>query len=164
MAVLNPDSFHDDDYLSWGYPSLDIRTIAVILGRINRWNGRTDRPWPVLMHSLMVSYLVPEQAVIHALLHDAGEIAVGDVPAPLKSFLISEFEESTLRCIYQTLGVQFPSSEIRGIVKAADIRSRTAEILCPVNTCGRISIDQKCYINKDRPFSQPILVKVPGGY
>jgi len=112
MTVLNPYSFSDDDYLKSEYPS-DIRSIAVILGRINRWNGRTDPPWPVLMHSLMVSYLVPKQAVIHALLHDAGEIAVGDVPTPLKSFLISEFEESTLRCIYQTLGVPFPSPEIR---------------------------------------------------
>jgi 5'-deoxynucleotidase YfbR-like HD superfamily hydrolase len=80
------------------------------------------------MHSLVVSYLVPKHTAIHALLHDAAEIYTGDVPSPLKSFLISEFEDSALRSIYKQLGVPFPSLEARRIVKEADVRSCTAEV------------------------------------
>jgi hypothetical protein len=120
--------FPDDGYLVMEYPSLDIRTVGMVLGRICRFAGNCKTFWLVLMHSLVVSYLVPKQAAIHALLHDAGEIYVGDIPSPFKSFLISEFEDSALRSIYKQLCLPFPSPENRRIVKAADIRSRIGEV------------------------------------
>jgi hypothetical protein len=80
------------------------------------------------MHSLVVAYLVPETIAIHALLHDAAEIYIGDIPSPIKSFLISEFEESGLKSIYAQLCLPFPSSEAKNIVKVADVRSCIAEV------------------------------------
>jgi hypothetical protein len=128
MSVKDSYYFPDDGYFIMEYPSLDIRTVARALGRICRFAGNVKTFWPVLMHSLAVSYLVPEPVAIHALLHDAGEIYIGDIPSPFKSFLISEFEDSALRSIYRQLGIPFPSPETRRIVKAADIRSLTAEV------------------------------------
>jgi hypothetical protein len=128
MSIGDAYYLPDNDLFVIEYSSLDVHTIALALGRICRFAGNCKTFWPVLMHSLVVSYLVPKHAAIHALLHDAGEIFVGDVPSPLKSFLISEFEDAALRSIYKQLGIPFPSPEIRRIVKEADIRSLTAEV------------------------------------
>jgi hypothetical protein len=128
MSIEDSCYLPDDDYLVMEYPSLDIRTVALNLGRICRFAGNVKTFWPVLMHSLVVAHLVPEQFAIHALLHDAAEIYIGDIPSPFKSFLISEFEDSALRSIYRQLGLPVPSPEIRRIVKEADVRSCTAEV------------------------------------
>ncbi len=55
-------------YLIMEYPPLDIRTVALTLGRICRFAGNCKTFWPVLLHSLVVAHLVPEQFAIHALL------------------------------------------------------------------------------------------------
>jgi hypothetical protein len=102
MPIVTPD-FPGYDYLIMEYPTLDIRTIALTLGRINRFAGNTKMFWPVLMHAITVSSLVSETAVVHALLHDAGEIYIGDIPSPFKSYLISEFEDLALKHIYKRL-------------------------------------------------------------
>ena len=86
MSVNDSCFLNEDDDLGMEYPSLDIRTVALTLGRICRFAGNCKTFWPVLMHSLVVSYLVPEQAAIHALLHDAAVIYIGDIPSPFKAF------------------------------------------------------------------------------
>lgn len=127
MAITNP-SFSDDDYFIIEYAGLDIRTIAITLGRICRFAGGCNIFWPVLLHSLVVALLVPERFAIHALLHDAAEIYIGDVPSPFKSFLISSFEESGIRSIYRKLGIPFPTSDARKIVHEADIKAQVGEV------------------------------------
>lgn len=64
-----------------------IGTIAHALSNINRWTGHTLRPFSVAQHSLLVSYLVPPEFALEALLHDATEAYLGDIAAPLKSLL-----------------------------------------------------------------------------
>ena len=103
MSIDDACYFPDDDYIVMEYQSLDIRTVALTLGRICRFAGNCKTFWPVLIHSLVVADLAPEAVAIHALLHDAAEIYIGDVPSPFKSFLISEFEDSALRSIYKQL-------------------------------------------------------------
>lgn len=66
--------------------------LAVQLARIPRWNGATiGRPgdiYPVAMHSVLVSMLLPYDAPpvlkLVALLHDAHEAYIGDMPSPVK--------------------------------------------------------------------------------
>lgn len=66
--------------------------LAVQLARIPRWNGATigrpDEVYPVAMHSVLVSMLLPADASpalkLVALLHDAHEAYTGDMPSPVK--------------------------------------------------------------------------------
>ena len=67
---------------------VDVRDIIHGLSQINRFNGQTSNPIPVLWHSLMVMQLcaVHDRATrLEALFHDAGETYVGDWIRPLRS-------------------------------------------------------------------------------
>lgn len=58
---------------------------VAILSRICRWNGRCDRFYSVLDHSINLAFLVPKELAFEALVHDFAEAYTGDWPAPLKS-------------------------------------------------------------------------------
>ena len=68
--------------------------IAHALSRIPRFNGHTGGPlaWNVAQHSLLVESLLPGDADpvtrLLALLHDAHEAYIGDVPSPVKLALL----------------------------------------------------------------------------
>lgn len=70
-----------------------IETIARALARIPRFGGHTVKPLSVARHSLHVYELVKlrepkrKDCQLWALLHDAHEIVVGDIPRPLKRWL-----------------------------------------------------------------------------
>jgi hypothetical protein len=74
--VLNPDP-----------TKIRLRDIVTSLSRINRYLGHGSHPWSVLAHSVCVAQLVPPEYQLTALLHDATEAYLGDVPAPLKELL-----------------------------------------------------------------------------
>ena len=67
--------------------------IAHALSRIPRFNGHTKGPlaWNVAQHSLLVESLLPGDADpvtrLLALLHDAHEAYIGDIPSPVKAAL-----------------------------------------------------------------------------
>lgn len=65
----------------------NIKQIARNLAQINRWCGDTKHPFSVAQHSILVSYLVPPAFALEALLHDATEAYLGDIPAPVKNVL-----------------------------------------------------------------------------
>lgn len=67
----DPDQLHLDD-------------IARGLSRAPRYAGQTDKHYTVLQHSLLVAHLVPATDRLHALLHDAPEAYLCDVPSPAK--------------------------------------------------------------------------------
>ena len=64
-----------------------LRDIVTSLSRINRYLGHGSHPMSVLAHSVCVAQLVPPEYQLTALLHDATEAYLGDVPAPLKELL-----------------------------------------------------------------------------
>lgn len=73
-------------------PTLDqiyIGDIAVALSRAPRFAGHSRVFYSVAEHSLHVSYLVEQMGgnPLQALLHDAAEAYMCDLPAPLKSLL-----------------------------------------------------------------------------
>lgn len=66
---------------------IDIKDIAGTLSKICRWGGKCKPFFSVAQHSVLVSYLAPEELRLPALLHDASEAFLGDVKKPLKIIL-----------------------------------------------------------------------------
>jgi hypothetical protein len=106
-------------------PSLD--DIAVGLGRTARFAGQTKRWYPVLAHTIVVSKLVRPENRLHALLHDAPESVVGDVPTTWKTDAARDHEDALLCRIYTELGIAMPGPEAIADVALADHLCLVAE-------------------------------------
>lgn len=106
-------------------PSLD--DIATGLGRTARFAGQTKRWYPVLAHTIVVARLVRPENRIHALLHDAPEAVVGDVPTTWKTDAAREYEGILLHRIYTELGIDMPDSDATADVDRADHLALVAE-------------------------------------
>jgi uncharacterized protein len=63
---------------------VDIRDIAHGLAMACRFNGHTRRHYSVAEHSIHVAGLVPRNHQLEALLHDASEAYLVDLPKPVK--------------------------------------------------------------------------------
>lgn len=85
-------------------PSLE--AIAMGLGRRPRFAGQTSKPFNVLAHSFLVYELMDEadEHRFDALLHDAPEAVVGDMPSPWKTDDDRRREVAILMRIYRQLG------------------------------------------------------------
>ena len=71
------------------------------------------------MHSLHVSYMVPEEHALAALLHDASEAFICDIPKPVKLALphYSKLEYGIMRQIAEDFDFSWP---LDPVVKEAD--------------------------------------------
>lgn len=121
-----------------GAPSIE--DIAIMQGRICRFNGATPRFWPVLLHSLAVADLAKleyddEYLELCALLHDAAEVVISDIPIDIKTFREKKLENIYLRNIYSSLNIPWPGFKARAKIKVVDRRAGYAEcsLLGPVN-------------------------------
>lgn len=76
------------------FKRLTIQRLANSLATINRFHGATKFPVSVATHSVLVSRLVEDAhgckyAAKAALMHDAHECVIGDIPTPIKRYLES---------------------------------------------------------------------------
>lgn len=62
--------------------NLTAETVASVLAKLNRFSGRTEEPWSVAAHSVLVERLCPPDLGPWALLHDAHEMFLGDITQP----------------------------------------------------------------------------------
>jgi uncharacterized protein len=117
--------------------SVFLEDIVRSLSRVPRFNTQTTRFYSVAEHSMMVADIVREQegsamSVLQALLHDATEAYIGDVPAPVKS-LIPEIRELEARLWYRVATAFNVPVPLSARVKEADWIALfiEAKALCP---------------------------------
>jgi len=122
---------------------VDIRDIAHALGAVNRFNGHTREPYSVAQHSILLSLQFeadgPEMALF-ALLHDASEAYLGDVPRPLKQTpAFAPYREAEARLeavIFGVFGLAALAQSTAAVarLKAADrrmLRTEQAQLMPP---------------------------------
>jgi hypothetical protein len=106
--------------------SIDIRDIAHALSLVCRWNGQIKQHFSVAAHSIVVSNMVPVEHALCALLHDASEAYLPDMPSPIKSLLpdFRRLEDAVQQAVAQKFSLQWPFPQP---VHEADVRCRHAE-------------------------------------
>lgn len=72
------------DFLNPDPAQFSLEDIQSGLASEQRFAGQIERSYSVLQHSLLVAHLVPPECRLQALMHDAPEAFVRDLPSPLK--------------------------------------------------------------------------------
>lgn len=105
---------------------IDIEDIAQALSLKCRYGGHCRRFYSVAEHSVLVSHHVAPEHALWALLHDAGEAYLADVPRPVKPSLQGwkQLEAGLMRVVCARFGL--PSEEPDD-VKRADFAITTDE-------------------------------------
>ena len=127
-------------------PMFDWTDIATALSRQCRFNGHTRWFYSVAEHSCHVASLLPDEIAVYGLLHDAHEAYIGDITAPMKSFIMGTgaglhnavhkvimrdrwkaMEHRIDQMIYDKAGIPAPTDEIEAQVKRADLTMLATE-------------------------------------
>lgn len=100
--------------------SICIEDIAHALANTPRFGGHLKFQYSVAQHSILVAEMVPEHLQLQALLHDASEAYLGDMPSPFKELLPDfKFQEHRVtKAIAKKYGIEYPPFDPE--VKAAD--------------------------------------------
>lgn len=125
-------------------PSVDVALLS--LGCLPRFLGQTTRYWTVLQHSYH-AYLIAKRlhghAALPALLHDAAEVLVGDIPSPLKPRQLRELEPVWVERLARAWGL--PSYAWTGPVREA------------VHEVDRIATHNECVrLQPYSPWAEPV--------
>lgn len=90
--------------------AINIQDIAHALTNQCRFAGHTQRRFSVAQHSIMVADSVPDKHKLAALLHDASEAYLLDIPTPVKAQLSGymEAEERLMQVIAKKFGFTYP--------------------------------------------------------
>lgn len=113
------------------YPGDGVPTVedmAISLMREGRYAGAGVRWYPVGLHTFVVCDLLPDHLKFHGLVHDTPECVTGDLPKPIKTDAIEEFEKKVMKKFYKLVfKVAYPTKVERIEVKAADTRAKHGE-------------------------------------
>lgn len=98
---------------------IDIVDIAHGLSNQCRFAGHTKEFYSVAQHSIHVAELAPDELKLPALLHDAIEAYLCDIPGPIKKRLLKyrKIKESLMKMIAEKFGFEWP---MNAWVKKAD--------------------------------------------
>lgn len=120
MSYIQTLSGKHINYLDIHHEDIVIEDIATALSHICRFTGHLPEFYSVAQHSVLVSHLVPAEFALEALLHDAAEAYVQDIPAPLKRILpdyrrVEAYVDGVIREKFGLPALQHPT------VKYADL-------------------------------------------
>lgn len=100
---------------------ITINDIATGLSNACRFNGQLRTWYSVAEHCIHVAELVPKEYKLQALLHDATEAYICDIPTPLKRVLgraYSDVEDRLAAVIGRKFGVELV--DLSAVVRQAD--------------------------------------------
>lgn len=146
ITTYTGKKFH---YLNPQTSEVDIRDIAHALALTCRFGGHCNQFYSVAEHSMRVADIVPQQYKLNALLHDAGEAYVPDIPRPIKYDFptMKELDDEISQFILAVLGYPQTEHSERAIkyadskllaTEARDLMPNTndwAELPPPLNFC-----------------------------
>lgn len=92
MTFIYTFAGHKLDFLDPDPSMICIDDIAIGLSTEARFGGHTRFPYYVSQHSIGCSHLVAPEFALEALLHDATEAYMRDIPTPLK-MLLPEYQK-----------------------------------------------------------------------
>lgn len=121
MSWLGTNSGRVIDLTITDPAEITLEDIATGLSNVCRFNGQIKQFYSVAQHSLFVAELVPEKFKLQALLHDATEAYICDVPTPLKRELgeaYQKYERRIAAAIGKKFGVDLVN--LHDVVKQAD--------------------------------------------
>lgn len=113
-----------------------IEDIAHALSQICRYAGHTERFYSVAEHSVLIAqHLVsPREWKLAALLHDASEAYLGDIPRPLKQLPEFEFYRTAEKRLQAAINEKFgvlSDGVTTAVIKGADREMLSHEALSP---------------------------------
>ena len=90
--------------------SIAIEDIAHALSQLCRYGGHCDPFYSVGQHSIICSYMVAEEFALEALLHDATEAYLVDIPRPIKKEFefYTQVEDHLYKFVAEKFNLQFP--------------------------------------------------------
>jgi hypothetical protein len=100
---------------------INFNDIAHALSNVCRYAGHTKNFYSVAEHSLIMAKLFPNYKTI-ALLHDAAEAFLGDLPRPIKQAIpeFKKIENNLLNFIFKKAGIPVLNEESKEIIKFMD--------------------------------------------
>lgn len=96
---------------------IDILDIAHALSNICRFGGHCRMFYSVAQHSVLASQYISEEFALHALLHDASEAYLVDIPRPVKLHLQDyiEVEHNLERVISEKFDIDCHVPEVKEV-------------------------------------------------
>lgn len=89
---------------------IHIEDIAHSLSMQCRFGGHLPKYYSVAQHSILVANLVPEEHFVSAIMHDASEAYLLDIPTPIKRKLTNykEIEDNLMKVIAKKYQFEWP--------------------------------------------------------
>jgi hypothetical protein len=107
-----------------------LEDLAHSLARINRYNGHTKETFSVAQHLVLASQECEPEIALATLLHDAGEVYLGDVITPIKR-LFRDFYETIEDRIMKAVARRFSfrlNKAVKKAVKRVDVQMLATEV------------------------------------